>query len=46
MDNTYYQTYYQRNRDIALNKEKEYYKNNNKRLKKQTIDKYKLIRRR
>ena len=30
MDNT---TYYQRNRDIALNKAKEYYKNNNKRLK-------------
>ena len=32
MDNT---TYYQRNRDVALNKAKEYYKNNNKRLKKQ-----------
>ena len=31
MDNT---TYYQRNRDIALNKAKEYYKNNNERLKK------------
>ena len=30
MDNT---TYYQRNRDIALNKAKEYYENNNKRLK-------------
>ena len=30
MDNT---TYYQRNRDIALNKAKEYYKNNNERLK-------------
>ena len=30
MDNT---TYYQRNKDIALNKAKEYYKNNNKRLK-------------
>ena len=30
MNNT---TYYQRNRDIALNKAKEYYKNNNKRLK-------------
>ena len=32
MDNT---TYYQRNRDVALNKAKEYYKNNNKRLKEQ-----------
>ena len=30
MNNT---TYYQRNRDIALNKAKQYYKNNNKRLK-------------
>ena len=30
MDNT---TYYQRNKDIALNKAKDYYKNNNKRLK-------------
>ena len=29
MDNT---TYYQRDRDVALNKAKEYYKNNNKRL--------------
>ena len=32
--------YYQRNRDVALNKAKEYYKNNNERLKKQTWDKY------
>ena len=31
MDNT---TYYQRNRDVALNKAKENYKSNNKRLKK------------
>ena len=37
MDDT---TYHQRNRDIALNKAKEYYKNNNERLKKQTRDKY------
>ena len=29
MDNT---TYYQRDRDVALNKAKEYYKNNNERL--------------
>ena len=30
MNNT---TYYQRSRDIALNKAKQFYKNNNKRLK-------------
>ena len=40
MDNT---TYYQRNRDIALNKAKEYYQNNNKRLKKQAKDKYRNL---
>ena len=40
MDNT---TYYQRNRDIALIKGKEYYKNNNERLKKQAIDKYRNL---
>ena len=40
MDNT---TYYQRNRDIALNKAKEYYKNNNKGLKKQARDKYRNL---
>ena len=36
-------TYYQRNRDISLNKAKEYYKNNNKRLKKQARDKYRSL---
>ena len=40
MDNT---TYYQRNRDAALNKAKEYYKNNNKRLKEQARNKYRNI---
>ena len=40
MDNT---TYYQRNRDVALNKAKEYYKNNNERLKKQARDKYRNL---
>ena len=40
MDNT---SYYQRNRDIALNKAKEYYKNNNERLKKQARDKYRNL---
>ena len=37
MDNT---SYYQTNRDVALNKAKEYYENNNERLKKQARDKY------
>ena len=37
MDNT---AYYQRNRDRALNKEKEQYKSNSERLKKQARDKY------
>ena len=40
MDNT---TYYQRNRDKALNKAKEYQKNNNNRLKKQARDKYRNL---
>ena len=36
----YNTTYYQRNKDEALNKAKEYNKNNNKRLKKQAKDIY------
>ena len=40
MDNT---TYYQRNRDVALNKAKEYHKNNNERLKEQAKDKYRNL---
>ena len=36
-------TYYQINRDVALNKAKECYKNNNERLKKQARDKYKSL---
>ena len=41
MDNT---TYYQKkNRDVALNKAKKYYKNNNERLKKQARDKYRSL---
>ena len=40
MDNT---SYYQTDRDIALSKAKEYCKNNNKRLKKQTRDKYRNL---
>ena len=34
-------TYYQRNRDLILNKAKDYYKNNKKRLKELASDKYK-----
>ena len=33
-------TYYQENRDLILNKAKDYYKNNKVRLKDQTRDKY------
>ena len=40
MDNT---TYYQRNRDVALNKAKECYKNNNKRLKEQARNNYRNL---
>ena len=40
MNNT---TYYQRNRYVPLNKAKEYYKNNNERLKKQARDKYRSL---
>ena len=40
MSNT---TYYQRNRDVALNKAKEYYKNNNERLKEKARNKYRAL---
>ena len=40
MDN---RTYYQRNSDVALNKAKEYYKNNNKKLKEQARNKYRNL---
>ena len=40
MDNT---TYYQRNRDMALNKAKEYYKNNTERLRQQSRNKYRNL---
>ena len=37
-------TYYQRNRDLILNKKKkDYYKNNNERLKEQVRDKYRNL---
>ena len=36
-------TYYQRNRDLVLNKAKDYYKNNKKRLKRQARYKYRKL---
>ena len=36
-------TYYQRNRDMVLSKAKDYYKNNNWRLKKHAKDKYRNL---
>ena len=35
-----YLTYYQKNRDVILNRAKDYYENNKERLRKQTRDKY------
>ena len=40
MNNT---AYYQRNRDVALNKAKDYYKINNERLKEQARNKYRNL---
>ena len=34
-------TYYQRNRDVILNRAKDYYENDKKRLREQARDKYK-----
>ena len=36
-------TYYQRNRDLILNKKKDYYKNNKEKLKEQARDKYRSL---
>ena len=36
-------TYYQRNRDLVLNKKKDYYKNNKEKLKEQAGDKYRSL---
>ena len=36
-------TYYQRNKEIKLNKEKYFYKNNKDRLRKQARDKYRNL---
>ena len=40
MDNT---TYYQRNREIMLNKAKDYYENDKERLREQTRNKYRNL---
>ena len=40
MSNT---AYYQRNRDVMLNRAKEYYKNGKERLRKQARDKYRNL---
>ena len=40
MSNT---TYYQRNRDVILNRAKDYYKSDKKRLKEQVRDKYRTL---
>ena len=36
-------TYYQRNRDVILNKAKDYYENDKKRLREQARDKYRNL---
>ena len=36
-------TYYQRNRDVVLNKAKDYYKNDRKRLREQARNKYRIL---
>ena len=36
-------TYYQKNKDVILNKAKDYYKSNEERLRKQTTDKYRKL---
>ena len=36
-------TYYQRNRDVILNRAKDYYENDNERLREQARDKYRNL---
>ena len=40
MSESAYLTYYQRNRDVILNRTKDYYKNDQDRLREQARDKY------
>ena len=41
--NSIKQTYYQRNRDVIVNRAKDYYKNDKERLREQTKDKYRHL---
>ena len=43
MSESAYLTYYQRNRDVILNREKDNYKNDKKRLREQARDKYRNL---
>ena len=38
-----YLTYYQKNRDVILNRAKDYYENDKERLREQAIDKYRSL---
>ena len=43
MNESFYLTYYQKNRDVILNRAKDYYENDKGRLRKQTRDKYRNL---
>ena len=43
MSESAYLTYYQRNRDVILNRAKDYYENDKERLRKQARDKYRNL---
>ena len=43
MSESAYLTYYQKNRDVILNRATDYYENDKERLKKQARDKYKNL---
>ena len=43
MSESAYLTYYQRNRDVILNRAKGYYKNDKERLRKEARDKYRNL---
>ena len=43
MSESAYLTYYQKNRDVILNRAKDYYENDKKRLRKQARDKHRNL---
>ena len=43
MSESAYLTYYQRNRDVILNRAKDYYKNDKERLREQAREKYRNL---